>query len=329
MSETMRAIVVREPGGPEVLTLREVVRPSPEEGEILVRVAASGINRADLLQRRGAYPAPPGAPSDIPGLEFAGTVAGRGPGVGRWSTGDHVMGIVGGGGYGEYVVTREDEAVPVPDGWTLLEAAAVPEVFSTAFDALVLQEGLTAGETLLVHAVGSGVGTAALQLGVMLGATVIGTSRTPSKLERAATLGLQHPVLAKEAWADRVLEITKGRGVDVILDLVGGPYLEADQQVLALRGRHIVVGVPGGPRAEIDLRALMVKRASIRGTVLRARPPAEKAHLARAFEEHVLPGFRSGALRPVIDRVFEPGAAGEAHRLLEASETFGKVLLEW
>jgi putative PIG3 family NAD(P)H quinone oxidoreductase len=325
----MRAIVVTEPGGPEVLQLREVARPSPGEGEILVRVAASGLNRADLMQRRGTYPAPPGAPADIPGLEFSGTVAAVGGGVRRWSVGDAVMGIVGGGGYGEYVLTREDEAVPVPDGCTLLEAGAVPEVFMTAFDALVLQEGLSSGETVLVHAVGSGVGTAALQLARHLGTRVIGTSRTPAKLERAGALGLEHPVLAGGDWASRVLEITEGRGVDVILDLVGGPYVRDNQQVLARRGRHIVVGVPGGPRAEIDLRTLMVKRASIRGTVLRARPHEEKARLARAFEEQVMPGFASGALRPVVDRVFGPSQAAEAHRLLEASETFGKVLLEW
>ncbi len=329
MSETMRAIVVTEPGGPEVLQLRDVVRPAPGEREILVEVAASGLNRADLMQRRGTYPAPPGAPADIPGLEFSGTVAGVGRRVRRWSVGDSVMGIVGGGGYGEYVVTRDDEAVPAPGGCTLLEAGAIPEVFMTAFDALVLQEGLSSGETVLVHAVGSGVGTAALQLAHHLGARVIGTSRTPAKLERATALGLQHPVLADGDWASRVLEVTEGRGVEVILDLVGGSYLPGNQRVLGLRGRHIVVGVPGGPRAEVDLRSLMTKRGSIRGTVLRARPHEEKARLARAFEERVLPGFSSGALRPVIDRVFEPAEAAEAHRWLEAGETFGKVLLEW
>ena len=329
MSDTMRAIVITEPGGPEVLSLREVPRPSPGDGEVLVEVATSGINRADLMQRRGAYPAPPGSPADIPGLEFAGTVVAIGNGVGRWSIGDPIMGIVGGGGYAECVVVRADTAVAAPEGMTLDEAGAIPEAFMTAFDAVVLQEGLSSGETLLVHAVGSGVGTAGLQLGRMLGATVIGTSRTAAKLDRAAILGLEYPLTADETWPDRVMEITQGGGADVILDLVGGPYLADNQRVLARRGRHIVVGVPGGPRAEIDLRALMGRRASIRGTVLRARPDDEKAALARAFEGQVLPSLGSGSLKPVIDRVLPPEDAAEAHRVIEANQTFGKVLLKW
>jgi len=325
----MRAIVITEPGGPEVLSLKDVPRPSPGEGEVLVEVATSGINRADLMQRRGAYPAPPGNPADIPGLEFAGTVVATGSGVERWNMGDPVMGIVGGGGYAEYVVVRADAAVAAPEGMSLDEAGAIPEAFMTAFDAVVLQEGLSTGETLLVHAVGSGVGTAGLQLGRMLGSTVIGTSRTAAKLDRAAGLGLEHALTADDTWPDRVMEITQGAGADVILDLVGGPYLADNQRVLAPRGRHIVVGVPGGPRAEIDLRALMGRRASIRGTVLRARPDDEKAALARAFEGRVLPGFGSGSLQPVIDRVLPPEDAAEAHRVIEANQTFGKVLLKW
>lgn len=329
MAETMRAVVISEVGGPEVLQVRDVPRPAPAEGEIRVRVVTSGVNRADLLQRRGGYAAPPGFPQDIPGMEFSGTVEAVGPGVHRWSEGDAVMGIVGGAAYAEYVVTHEDAAVPVPAGMDVGPAGAIPEVFMTAFDAVFLQEGLKEGETLLVHAVGSGVGTAALQLGVAFGARVLGTSRTPRKLELAAALGLEHAIPGDEDWPDRVMEVTGGRGVDVILDLVGGPYLAGNQKVLASRGRHVVVGVTGGALTDIDLRALMVRRGSIRGTVLRARPLEEKVALTRAFERDALAHFESGAMSPVLDRILPADEAPEAHRLLEDNVTFGKVLLRW
>jgi putative PIG3 family NAD(P)H quinone oxidoreductase len=325
----MRAIVITEPGGPEVLQERDVPRPEPGPGEILVDVAASGVNRADLLQRRGGYAAPPDSPQDIPGMEFAGRVSALGGGVTRWREGDAVMGIVGGGAYAQSVVTHADAALPVPPGMDEVTAGAIPEVFLTAFDAAFVQEGLRDGETLLVHAVGSGVGTAALQLGRAFGAKVLGTSRTPEKLERAAALGLKHGIVGDEAWPDRVMEITGGRGADVILDLVGGPYLAGNQKVLAPRGRHIVVGVTGGPRTEIDLRALMGRRGSIRGTVLRARPLEEKVALTRAFERQALPRFGDGSIVPVVDRVLPAGKAADAHALLERNETFGKVLLRW
>lgn len=294
-----------------------------------MRTATSGVNRADVLQRMGRYPAPPGVPADIPGLEYAGIVDAVGGGVTRWREGAPVMGIIAGGGYARYVIAPADTAVPVPDGLSPDEAGAVPEVFMTAFDAVFLQEGLAEGETLLVHAAGSGVGTAALQLARAFGARTIGTSRTATKLQRAEALGLDHPVPANEPWPERVLELTAGRGVDVILDLVGGPYLAGNQKVLAPGGRHIVVGVPGGARAELDLRALMGKRASIRGTLLRARALEEKAELARAFEARVLPAFANGKLRPVIDRTLPAAEAAEAHRLMEADANFGKLLLKW
>lgn len=329
MAKTMRAVVITEVGGPDVLQVRDVARPTPAGGEILVRVAASGVNRADLLQRRGGYAAPSGSPQDIPGMEFAGTVEAVGPGVDRWREGDAVMGIVGGGAYAEFVVTHADATVPVPAGMDVERAGAIPEVFMTAFDAVFVQEGLKQGETLLVHAVGSGVGTAALQLGRAFGATVLGTARTPGKLEQAAALGLEHAILGDDDWPERVMEITGGRGADVILDLVGGPYLAGNQKVLARRGRHIVVGVTGGARVDIDLRALMARRGSIRGTVLRSRPLEEKVALTRAFERDALPSFASGALRPVVDRILAAAEAPEAHRLLETNATFGKVLLRW
>jgi putative PIG3 family NAD(P)H quinone oxidoreductase len=325
----MRAVVIREPGGPEVLSVEAVPLPEPGAGEVRVRTATSGVNRPDLLQRRGLYPAPPGWPTDIPGLEIAGTVDAVGPEVSRWRPGDAVMGIVGGGGYGEHVLSPADTLVPAPEGMALDDAGALPEAFFTAFDAAFLQSGLADGEVVLIHAVGSGVGTAALQLARAFGVRTIGTSRTATKLQRAEILGLDHPVLPDEGWPQRVLDLTAGRGVDVIVDLVGGPYLAGNQKVIARGGRHIVVGVPGGPRAEIDLRALMGKRASLRGTLLRPRPVEEKAALARAFEERVLPLFASGVIRPVVDRVFRPEEAGDAHRALEANESFGKLLLKW
>lgn len=329
MSESMKAVVIQGPGGPEVLSLRDMPRPTPDADELLIRVSASGVNRADLLQRRGGYPAPPGAPTDIPGLEFSGWVHSTGGGVTRWRQGDRVMGIVAGGGYAEYLVTHQDTVVPVPERLEVVEAGAVPEVFMTAFDAVFVQEALAEGETLLVHAAGSGVGTAAIQLGRVFGARVIGTSRTEAKLERARALGLEHAVLADDDWPQQVMEVTAGRGVDVILDLVGGSYLAGNQHVLARGGRHIVVGVPSGALGGIDLRLLMTKRASLRGTVLRARPVEEKAALARAFQEVVLPELAVGSVRPVVDRVYLPVQAGQAHRHMEADANFGKILLTW
>ncbi|HSH76444.1 MAG TPA: NAD(P)H-quinone oxidoreductase [Longimicrobiales bacterium] len=329
MSEKMRAVVIAEPGGPEVLDMRHLPRPEPGPGEVRVRVASSGLNRADLLQRRGKYPVPPGYPKDIPGLEIAGTVEALGEGAVGWDIGDTVMGILGGGGYAEYALSPASTLVPLPPGMDPVVAGAIPEVFMTAFDALFLQEGLESGETVLVHAVGSGVGTAAVQLALRAGAIVIGTSRTREKLEKAREVGLRHSVVADDTWPDRVLEVTEGRGVDVILDLVGGPYLEGNQRVIAERGRHIVVGVPGGSEGTLSLRALMGRRASIRGTVLRARPLVEKEHLAREFEQRVLPGFEAAELRPVIDSVFPASEVAEAHRYMEENRNFGKILLEW
>lgn len=329
MPETMRAVVITRPGEPEVLAVRDVSKPEPRPGDLLVRVATSGINRADLLQTQGSYPAPEGFPQDIPGIEYAGVVDQVGVEVTGWSPGDEAMGITGGGGYAEYVRVAADTAVRVPDGVSVEDAGAIPEAFFTAWDAVVLQCELAPGETLLVHAVGSGVGTAAVQLARDLGARIVGTSRTPGKLERARELGLEHAVLGTEKWPARVMEVTGGRGVDVILDLVGGPYLAGNQRVLALRGRHVVVGVPGGARAEVDLRTLMGRRASLRGTVLRARPHEEKAELAARFTQEVEPRFAAGALKPVVDRVFPAAEAAEAHRLVASNSTFGKVLLGW
>ena len=326
---SMQAVVLDGFGGPEVLALESAPMPAPQAGEILVRVATSGVNRADLLQRMGGYPVPKGWPEDILGLEFSGIVHALGPEVERWQAGDRVMGILGGGGYAQYVKTHGSAVVPVPDSLDLGEAGAIPEAYMTAFDAAVMQMGLRSGETLLIHAVGSGVGTSAVQIAKALGARTLGTSRTPAKLEKAAALGLDHAVPGDADWPERVLDLTEGRGVDVILDLVGGPYLEGNQRVVAPRGRHVVVGVSGGPVATIDLRAMMGRRATLRGTVLRARPLEEKAALAEAFEERVLPMFTGGQASPVVDRIFPPEEAAEAHRVMAANENFGKLLIRW
>ena len=328
-SGSMRAVVMEGQGDLGTLSLKEVPRPIPGPGEILARVCTSGVNRADLLQRAGKHPAPDGWPKDILGMEFSGVVEALGTDAVRWQVGDRVMGLLGGGGYAEYVTTHGSTVVPVPDGMTEHDAGAIPEVFMTAFDAAVLQMGLGAGEVLLIHAVGSGVGTAAVQIGKALGALTIGTSRTPEKLESASELGLDHAVLADADWPERVLDVTGGRGVDVILDLVGGPYMEANQRVVARRGRHIVVGVPGGATAQIDLRAMMLRRVTFKGTVLRGRPVEEKAALAEAFENRLLPLFSSGEMKPVIHRVFVPQDAAVAHEVMASNENFGKLLLHW
>ncbi|MCA1790571.1 MAG: NAD(P)H-quinone oxidoreductase [Thioalkalivibrio sp.] len=325
----MRVIRIREPGPPDVLEVESRPRPDPGPGEVRVAVAASGLNRADLLQRLGRYPAPEGYPQDILGMEFSGVVDCLGDGVSAEWEGRTVMGITGGGAYAEYLTARPEELVLVPDTLDAVDAGAVPEVFMTAFDAMVLQGALEEGEIVLVHAVGSGVGTAALQIAVRAGATVIGTSRTDDKLRKAEALGLVHGVSGEDAWPERVLDITDGRGVDVVLDLVGGAYLEGNQKVLGLRGRHVVVGIPSGARATFDLGLLMRKRGSVRGTVLRSRSRAEKVALAVAFGHEVLPGFSDGSLRPVVDRVFPADQAAAAHRYMEENRNFGKILLEW
>lgn len=325
----MRVIRMREPGPPEVLEALTAPRPEPGPGHVGVLVAASGVNRADLLQRLGRYPAPDGYPQDIPGMEFSGVVDRVGERVPEDWLDRRVMGITGGGAYASYLVVDPDELVAVPDPVDVGTAAAIPEVFITAYDAVLLQGALAPGETLLVHAVGSGVGTAALQLALRAGARVIGTSRTMDKLRKAGSLGQVHGVLGDEAWPERVLDATDGRGVDVVLDLVGGAYLEGNQRVLAGRGRHVVVGIPSGHRGSVDLGLLMRKRATLHGTVLRSRPKDEKVALARAFSRDVSPGFEDGSLKPVVDRVFPAEEAAAAHRHMEQNRNFGKILLTW
>lgn len=324
----MKAVVITEPGTPDVLRLRDVPDPTPGPGDIRVRIHAAGVNRADLLQREGHYPAPADAPADIPGLEYAGVVDVVGPNVRLWSAGDRVMGLASGGTYAEYVVVPADQAIAIPDSLDDTVAAAVPEAFITAHDALRRRVGLGAGETLLIHAVGSGVGTAALQLAKAWGARVIGTSRTPWKLDRAAELGLDEWVHADDGeFADAVLGLTAGRGVNVILDLVGGDYLTGNMQCSSTRGRIVVVGLTRGRTAQMDLGSLLRKRLTLVGTVLRSRSDTEKAAATRAFAEDGLPLLARGGVRPPIHEVIPMEEAARAHTVMASNETFGKVVL--
>ncbi len=322
----VRAVVITQPGEPEVLAMRERPVPYPGTGELLVRVRAAGVNRADLLQRAGRYPAPEGVKPDIPGLEFAGEVEQAGPGVAAWRVGDRVMGIVAGAGYAEYLTVAAEHVLPLPDSWSFEEGAAVPEAFLTAFDALELQAGLSSRERLLIHAVGSSVGVAALQLGKAVGATVAGTSRTPWKLERAKQLGLDLAFAVEGAFLPAAEAVS---WADVILDLVGGEYLPGDLMAAAPKGRIMLVGLTAGRTAKLDLGLLLSKRLRLCGTVLRTRSKEEKASLVRSFAERIMPRFLAGEIRCVVDRIFPAEEAAEAHRYLESNLNFGSVVLAW
>lgn len=326
----MRAVVIARPGGSEVLEIQDRPTPLPAPNEILVRVRASALNRADLLQRQGHYPAPPGAPADIPGLEFAGEVAACGLAVTRWREGDRVFGIVAGGGNAEYLVTDEHAASRVPSNLDWIDAAAVPEAFMTAYDAMITQAGLVAGESVLIHAVGSGVGLAATQIARAWRATPFGTARQAEKIERARQVGLEAGLVVRDdydAIANAVSEWTNGRGVDVTMDLVGGPYLAASITAAAPRGRIMLVGTVAGRTGTIPIGMILGKRLTLRGTVLRARSLEEKRAVASAFARDVVPLFESGVLRPNVDRVFDVADIRAAHELLESNRTSGKLVL--
>lgn len=324
-----KAIRIREPGGPEVLELGEIELSAPGPSQVLVEVAAAGLNRADCLQRRGFYPAPPGVPTDVPGLEFSGRVEAVGDGVSDWKPGDRVMGIVGGGSMATRLLTEGSELMPVPAELSLEQAAAVPEVFLTAYDAVVLQGGLCEGQSVLLHAVASGVGTAGIQIASAIGASSLGTSRSAHKLPRCTELGLTHAVLVEDGqFADNVLAVVPN-GVEVILDTVGATYLSQNIKVIAKRGRLIVIGLMGGVKAELALGALLAKRASIHGSVLRSRSSAEKAELTKSFTKAMLGRFATGELKPIIDEVMEMADVQSAHERMDNNETFGKLVLRW
>jgi putative PIG3 family NAD(P)H quinone oxidoreductase len=326
---SMRTIVVSRFGGPEVLTLATRAPPEPSGGEVRVRVRAAGLNRADIVQRLGRYPAPSDAPSDILGLEFAGEVEALGPGATAWNVGDRVFGLVGGGAYAEALVTHERLLAAIPPGMSFTDAAAAPEAFFTAYDAMTLQGKLALGETVLIHAAGSGVGTAAIQLARLSGARCIGTSRTAAKLERARDLGLDHGVVVTgPSFAGEIGRLTGGRGAHVVLELVGGEYLREDLGCLAYEGRIVLVGLMGGASVTLDLATMLRQRVLLRGTTLRSRPLEQKLEAMQVFARHVVPLLAGGALRPIVDRVFLLEEAAAAHRYVEANLSFGKVILD-
>ncbi|MFL5588625.1 MAG: NAD(P)H-quinone oxidoreductase [Ktedonobacteraceae bacterium] len=322
----MRAVVITRPGGPEVLEVQEVETPEPAADYVRVRVRASGVNRADLLQRAGAYPAPPGSPSNIPGLEFAGEVDAVGSLVRMWKPGQRVMGLAGGGGQAQYVLVHEGLLVEIPENLDFVQAAGVPEVFMTAHDGLFTQAGLQIGERVLIHAAGSGVGTAAIQLAHATGATTFGTSRTPGKLERARELGLDFG-LSDQIFADEVKRLTNDRGVHVVLDFIGAPYLEQNLEALTSWGRIVFLSMMGGVQANVNLGMLMSKRISMRGCTLRTRTLQEKLAVTRLFAKSVLPLLASGKVKPIIEQVYAMEEVGEAHVAMGENKNFGKLIV--
>ncbi len=325
----MQAVMISRPGPPEVLTIGETNPPAPNAGEVLVRVRAAGVNRADVLQRQGRYPPPPGIREDIPGLEFAGEVEESGAETGGWKTGDRVMGLVSGGAYAQYVTCPSRLLIRVPSEMTFIEAAALPEVFITAYDALFKRLQICSGESLLIHAAASGVGTAAIQLARCEGVRVFGTASLKSKLDALPELGLDLPINYREqSFSEEVLKATRGKGVDAILDLVGGSHFAHNLDSLAELGRMVVVGLVGGSKADMDLSLLLRKRLTIIGTVLRSRTLVEKARLIADFEAHAGPLLDSGAIRPVVDRVFPLSLACQAHIYMESNQNTGKIVLE-
>lgn len=324
----MRAVVTRGFGGADVLAIGDVPEPQPGPDEVRIRVAAAGVNRADLLQREGHYPPPPGA-SDILGLEAAGTIDRIGQRVTRWQPGDAVMTILAGGGLAEYVVAPAEPLMAVPAGVDLTTAAALPEALWTAYLNLFEEGRLQAGERLLVHGGASGIGTVAIQLAkALIDTEVLVTVGSSTKSEHCRELGADHTILyKKEDFAERTLQITGGVGVDVILDHIGGEYLQRNLRSLAVGGRLVVIGLLGGRRGEIDLGRVLARRLRVIGSVLRARPVAEKARLARALEQRVLPLLETGQLRPVIDRILPLEQVADAHRAMAANENTGKIVL--
>lgn len=328
----MRAVTYRGAGDPSVLALDERPDPTPGPGEVVVRVRASALNRADVLQRQGRYPPPPGAPADIPGIEYAGTVHALGDGVTGWQVGDRVFGLADGGAHAELVRVHGSHLARVPDGLDWTQAAAVPEAFITAHDALVTQGGLAAGKRAIVTACGSGVGTAALQLIRAMGATGFGTTRSPDKLERARPLGADGGVVLgadPAPLAEAVKAWSGGAGADVAADLLGGPYVGACVASMGLKGRVIVVGLLAGINVPLDLARLLRFRLTVRGTVLRSRNVEEKADATAAFARDVVPLIASGRVAPVVHATFPMADIAAAHAAMEAGEPFGKLVLAW
>ncbi|WP_444949306.1 NAD(P)H-quinone oxidoreductase [Micromonospora ureilytica] len=321
----MRAITIPEPGGPDALVWAEVPDPEPGPDEVIVDVRAAGVNRADLLQRQGHYPPPPGAPA-YPGLECSGVITVVGAEVAGWAVGQQVCALLAGGGYAERVAVPAGQLLPVP-ACDPVDAAALPEVACTVWSNLVQVARLGAGETLLVHGGGSGIGTFAVQFGAALGVTVLTTARE-AKHARLRELGAAHVIDYREQdFVEEVRRVTDGRGVDVVLDIMGGSYLGRNVSALASGGRLVVIGMQGGRKAELDLGALLAKRASLTATSLRSRPLAEKAEIVQGVRDEVWPLVEAGRIRPIVDRRLPMTEAAEAHRRVESHDHFGKVLL--
>ncbi len=327
IASTMRAIEISEPGEPDVLKLTTRATPAPAADEVLIRVAAAGVNRPDCLQRRGLYPPPPGA-SDLPGLEAAGVVAAIGNQVNTVAVGDHVCALLAGGGYAEYCVAPAIQCLPVPNNLSLIEAAALPETFFTVWTNVFELGALRPGERLLVHGGASGIGTTAIQLGVALGSEVFATAGSGDKVRLCETLGATKAVnYRNEDFLDVIKSQTNGEGVDVILDIVGGSHLEQNIKLLKQNGRLVVIGILGGAKGTLNLGLLLSKKITLTGSTLRARPPAAKGAIAAALHEHVWPLLEGGQVNPVIQKTFTLEDAASAHELLEANEAAGKLVL--
>jgi NADPH2:quinone reductase len=323
----MTVIGIRAPGGPEMLVPEERSVPQPGEGEVLVKVAAAGVNRPDVVQRQGFYPPPKGA-TDIPGLEIAGEVVALGAGVKRWKLGDKVMALVVGGGYAEYCPAHESHCLPVPPGLSMVEAAAIPETFFTVWHNTFERGKLKAGETLLVHGGSSGIGTAAIQLAKAFGAKVVTTAGSAEKCEACRKLGADVAVNYKtEDFVAATKAATGGNGAELVLDMVGGDYIERNYEAAAVEGRIVQIAFQGSPKATVDFRRIMLKRLTHTGSTLRARSVPDKGAIARAVEEHALPLIAAGRVKPVMDSTFPLREAADAHARMETSQHIGKIVL--
>ncbi len=328
LPERMTAIGIREPGGPEVLVPEERQLPAPGPTEVLVRVKAAGVNRPDVMQRKGLYPPPPGAP-DIPGLEIAGEVVALGEKATRWKIGDRICALVAGGGYAEYCVTDESTALATPEGFSDVEAAALPETFMTVWHNVFERGALKSGETVLIHGGSSGIGTTAIMLAKQFGAKVIVTAGSPEKCDACRKLGADVAIDYKtEDFVAITKEATGKKGADLILDMIGGDYVDRNFDAAAVEGRIVQIATQKGTKVNVDLRRLMLKRLTHTGSTLRARTVADKASIARALEGKVWPLLESGKVRPVIDSTFPLAKASEAHARMETSLHIGKIVLE-
>jgi putative PIG3 family NAD(P)H quinone oxidoreductase len=323
----MQAIRIDKPGGPDVLTLCRLPVPEPRQNEVLVRVAAAGVNRPDVLQRMGLYPLPPGA-DPLPGLEIAGDIVSLGKDVTRWQCGARVMALAHGGGYAEYCRVHEDHCLRVPDDMALAEAAAIPETFFTVWYNVFTLGRLVSGETLLVHGGSSGIGTTAIQLAKARGATVLTTAGSDSKCRFCEQLGADHAInYRQKEWPERVREFTAERGVDVILDMVAGPYAQMNIDALGRDGRYVIIAFLKGATAELNLRPVLSRRLTITGSTLRPQSIAEKAVIAENLRKEVMPLLETGAVRPIIHASFPLAEASAAHELMESSQHMGKIVL--